>query len=125
LSDTVTRAPARARKRTRSMPSMPSPTTVTRAPSRFGAGVIASELLVRVTVSYRQGQRDAREAACDAHDPEAGDHLWLAPAEQFEVVVERRLAEDAPPARGLEVGDLDDVGQRFGDEDEADQREQQ
>ena len=34
-SETVTLAPRAARKRTKSMPSMPSPTTVTRAPSKF------------------------------------------------------------------------------------------
>ena len=56
-----------------------------------------------------------------ASDHEARDDLRLAPADQLEVVVERRHPEDALAGQ-LERADLDDDRQRLEDEDAADDR---
>ena len=42
-------------------------------------------------------RRQAEQREDDRDDQEAGDHLRLAPANQLEVVVERRHLEDARP----------------------------
>ncbi len=60
------------------------------------------------------------------HNRDAGEYqhdLLLVPAAHLEVVVQRRHLEDALAVGGLEVGDLQDNGQRFDDVDQADQQQ--
>ena len=108
ISETVTRAPWAARKRVRSIPSMPSPTTVTRAPVRSGARAKAPSLLCLSTRIHQTASASAIPtiAADHSEQPEPHHHLRLAPADQLQVVVERRHAKEALPAGRLEVGDL-------------------
>ena len=68
-------------------------------------------------------RRQAEEREDDREDQEPRDHLRLAPADQLEVVMNRRHAEDAL-AGDLERGDLDDDRHRLHHEHAADDREQ-
>src|SRR5256885_16700143 len=70
-------------------------------------------------------RREAEQREDDREDHEARDHLRLAPADQLEVVVERRHAEQPLSARRLEVADLQDDGERLEEEDAADDRQEQ
>src|SRR2546423_1839638 len=68
-------------------------------------------------LSQFQG-REAEEREEDGDDPEAHDHLRLAPAGELEVMVQRRHLEDAPSSE-LERGHLDDHRRRLHDEEAA------
>ena len=60
------------------------------------------------------------------HNRDAGEYqhdFLLAPAAHFKVVVDRRHLEQALAVGRLEVGDLQDNGQRFDDIDQADQQQ--
>ena len=61
-----------------------------------------------------------RQAAQRTHAGEHSDKLYLAPAAELEVVVQRRHLEKALAVRRLEVDDLQNVGQRLADVDKAD-----
>src|SRR5690606_20335612 len=74
-----------------------------------------------IALSQLQG-REREERADERDDPEADDDLRLGPAEQLEVVVDRRHAEDPLPAE-LEGADLEDHRERLDDEDAADDRQ--
>src|SRR5262245_52240253 len=65
---------------------------------------------------------ERHQGAHDRDDPEADDDLRLGPAEQLEVVVNGRHAEDALAAQ-LERDDLPDDRQRLHDEDEPDEQQ--
>ncbi len=60
------------------------------------------------------------------HNRDAGEYqhdFLLAPTAHFKVVVDRRHLEQALAVGRLEVGDLQDNGQRFDDVDQADQQQ--
>ena len=76
--------------------------------------VIASDRMDRLC---EVKQTDQRQDHCD--DPKANDDGGLAPAELFEMVVDRRHLEDAL-ARQLEGRDLDDHRHRLEHEEAAD-----
>ena len=59
-----------------------------------------------------------------AEDPEAHDHRRLGPAQQLEMVVDRRHAEDAA-MEDPEADDLHDDRQRLHHEEPADDQQQQ
>src|SRR5450631_2402720 len=81
-SDTVTRAPRDFRKSAEATPDLPRPTTRTRL---FCSSIQLSQ--------FQGGQREQREdQRCD---PEAHNHFRLRPAQQFEVMVNRRHLENA------------------------------
>src|SRR5262249_22307164 len=56
-------------------------------------------------------------------NPEAHDHLGFAPAQQFEMVMNRGHAEDALPSQ-LERKHLQDDGERFHDKDAHNEEQQ-
>ena len=56
------------------------------------------------------------------HDPEPHDRLFLAPADELKMVMYRRHLEDAAVKDGS-AEDLDDDGDRFDIEHEADEKE--
>ena len=60
----------------------------------------------------------------DGDDPEANDHRRFLPADQFEMMMQRRHGEN-PFARQLEAGDLNNDRERFHDENAADEDQQQ
>src|SRR5436309_10314513 len=68
--------------------------------------------------------RSREQGQDDRDDPEAHDDLRLRPALQLEVMMDRRHAED-PLAPQFERHDLDDHGERFDDEDAADDRSEE
>src|SRR3954468_8640115 len=111
-SVTVTRAPRRASSSAAATPLLAAPTTTTRRP--------ATENIASAQLQRRQTQQ--RED--DSHDHKSGDHLRLAPTGQLEVVMKRRHLEHALP-RQAERRDLDNHGQRLGDEHASDDEEQQ
>ena len=56
-----------------------------------------------------------RQTAQRAHAGEHSDELYLAPAAELKVMVQRRHFEKALAVRGFEVDDLQNVGQRLAD----------
>src|SRR5258706_4316416 len=98
------------------MPLRAAPTTTTRRPR--------TENPVASTPSPELQRCQAEQRKDDRDNQEARDHLRLAPPNELEVVMDRRHLEHAL-ARELEGSDLDDHGERFGDEDAADDWQQQ
>ena len=76
----------------------------------------------RDLAEFQGGEGEQREN--EGKDPETDYDLGLAPAELLEVMMERRHLEDAFFAE-LVAADLEDDGDRFKDEDAADEGEQQ
>src|SRR5690606_1291565 len=98
-------------------PVMPAPTTSTAAPGSSGASP--------AVISRSDGgeplavaQRHPQPAGDRGEQPEPDDHRGLGPADQFEVVVERRHPEH-PPAGGAEHQDLHHHRGDLGDEQRA------
>src|SRR5436190_20206040 len=76
-------------------------------------------------MSAQLQRREAEQREDDRHDDEPRDDLRLAPANQLEVMMERRHAEQALPTRRLEIPDLQDHRKRLEHEHAADNRQQQ
>src|ERR1051325_1339656 len=114
VSGSTTCAPRRAASSAAAMPLRAAPTTTTRRPRTENSSTPSPQL--------QRCQAEQRKE--DGHDHESGDHLRLAPADQLEVVVNRRHLEDALP-RQFEGGHLDDHGERLDDEHASDDRQQQ
>ena len=74
-----------------------------------------------VTESRRRTAPRATAVHSPGEDPEADDDGRLGPADQLEVVVDRRHAEH-PAVEDPKAGDLDDHRQRLDDEQAADDR---
>ena len=92
--------------------------------SRHSAMAVACERLrMRSLLTQFQGG-EGEEREYQGADPEADDDLGLAPAELLKVVVQRGHLEDALFAE-LVAADLEHDGERFEDEDAADEGEQQ
>src|SRR3982750_2296772 len=73
-------------------------------------------------VSSQLERRQAEEREDDRDDDEPRDHFRLAPADEFEMVMDGRHPEDALPGQ-LERRDLDDDGKRLEHEDASDDDE--
>src|SRR5690349_3350469 len=101
----VTRAPRRTSSSAAAMPLRAAPSTTTFRPRTLKpSSPMPSPQLQR-------GETEKREQDADDHEPR--DHLRLAPANQLEVMMQRRHLEDALAAGGLEVGDLHDHRERL------------
>src|SRR5579862_491668 len=108
-SATRTRAPRCASAAATASPVRRKPTTRTCRPGSIAA-------------SAELQRREREQRTDDRDDPEADDDLRLGPAEELEVVVDRRHAEDALPPQ-LERHHLADHRQRLDDEDAADDQQ--
>src|SRR5436309_3541474 len=90
VSDKVTIAPRSARSLAAAIPLRAAPTTVTRLP-------VTSNCLAAIrpscSVSSQLQRRQAEQRKYDRHDDEPRDHLRFAPADQLEVMVQRRHLE--------------------------------
>src|SRR5262245_33171379 len=83
-------------------------------------------------MSAKLESAQGKEGAEDSHNPEPYNDLAFLPTQLLEVVMQRRSSKDAvaagilsaiPPRAVLEHVPLQEDGQRFGDEHEADERE--
>src|SRR5258706_239250 len=95
-------------------------------PPREGRGTLLharlrASLPLTLSPELQCRQREQRED--EGHDPEADDDLRILPADQLEVMMERRHAED-PLAGELEGADLQDHGEGL-DHEEAHHGEEQ
>src|SRR6266571_346390 len=119
VSDSVTCAPRRASSSAAAMPLLPAPATVTRFPSTLNPKTATPN---RASAKLQRCQAEQRENNRDNH--EARNHLGLAPADELEVMMDRRHFEHALSGQ-FEGGHLDDDRQRFEHEHAADDAEQQ
>src|ERR1700692_4935118 len=90
VSETVTRAPRPRRNMAAERPERPRPTTRTRL---FFKSIIPLSLSCAPSLAQLQGGQ-GKQGEDERENPEACDHLRLGPAQQLEVVVERRHLED-------------------------------
>src|SRR5271157_5208372 len=123
-SETATRAPCFSRKRALATPDLPSPTTSTRLPL---ISIIDSSATIvpRFSAWLAQLQRgESKECKHQGGDPETHNHLGLTPAQQFEMVVNRRHLENALLAK-LVGAHLEDLRQRLNHENAPDKWQQQ
>src|SRR5687767_6603853 len=114
VSVSITRAPLLASSFAAAMPLRAAPTTTTRRPSTVKSSTPSPPLQRRQTEQRKD----------DRQDEKTRDDLRLAPANQLEVMVDRRHLEDALAGQ-LEGCDLDDDRPRLHHEDAADDDEQQ
>src|SRR5215472_9286726 len=87
--------------------------------SSMGADIFAS--LPNLLPQFQSRQREQCED--QRGNPEAHDHLGFAPAQQFEMMMNRSHTENALPSQ-LERKHLQDDGQRFYDKDAANKKQQ-
>src|SRR5579862_59048 len=104
-SDSVTAAPCFASSAAAAIPLAAAPTTVTRLPLTTGAMRSLPFLPRSSSPQLQRGQAEERKHDRGNHKPR--DHFRLAPADQLEVMMERRHPEHALSGR-LERRDLDD-----------------
>src|SRR5690606_10643977 len=129
-STRITLAPRSTRASAAAKPLTPPPVTRMRRPlgskgsawsgwtSVRPAGLPTTDDPLRVEQSQPEGDEESGQ------DPEADDDRHLCPAQELEVVLERRHPEDAF-AGGLEGGDLDDHRERDHDEETAEDDDEQ
>src|SRR5579875_3436465 len=130
MSETVTCAPRRRRKRAAANPDLPRPTTRTFLP--LSSMVIPNAGMRARTRSFSHARlglakfqcRQCKECKYQGGDPEAHDHLGLGPADQLEMMMQRRHFEDALLTKFV-TADLQNDRQRFQNKDAADEGEQQ
>src|SRR5207253_1060425 len=114
--------PRRASSAAAAMPLRAAPTTVTRLPLALNSIAPLPRSLPRSSPQL-QG-RQAEQRTDDGGDDEPGDHLWLAPAEELEVMMKRRHPEQSLTAGRLEITDLQDDREDLDREHSADDHQQ-
>src|SRR5882672_3026043 len=124
-SVSVTRAPRSASSSAAATPLRAPPTTVTFWPStengRAAPLCAFCSLLLSMSLTQLQ-RRQAEQREDDSQNQKPGDHFRFAPADQLEVMMERRHLEHAL-AGHLERCHLDNHRQRFEHEHAADNRQ--
>src|SRR5215469_13867822 len=114
----ATRAPRAAQNNAVDTPVLARPTTSTRL---FRSSIDADIPIPKLLPQFQSRQR--KQCKHQGGNPEADDHLRLAPAQQFEMVMNRRHAENAL-APQLERTHLQNDRERFQDKYSADEEKQ-
>src|SRR5229473_5093771 len=120
----VTFAPRAAQKSAVATPVLASPTTSTRLPRNSnGFGIFSAKPRERILPLPQLQRRQRKQSENQRRDPEPYDHFRFAPAQQFEMVVDRSHKED-PLAAQLERAHLQNHRERFHDKDSPYEKEQ-
>src|SRR5271157_6484108 len=120
----VTIALCLAQKSAVATPVRASPTTSTRILRNSidpGISSTARPFRARPSPQFQRRQREQREH--QRRNPEAHDHLALAPTQQFKMVMDRRHAENSLAAQ-FERTHLQNHRERFDHENSADEEQQ-
>src|SRR5216683_4881554 len=120
----VTFAPRAAQNNAVATPVLASPTTSTRLPRNSnGFGIFPAKPRERILPLPQLQRRQRKQRENQRRDPEPYDHFRFAPAQQFEMVVDRSHKED-PLAAQLERAHLQNHRERFHDKDSPHEKEQ-
>src|ERR1700674_2722200 len=123
------RSPSPARRARRKRAPWPSLSSPVPRPARAcpvtqtDSASLSVRTLERTSTLPQLQRRQRKQGKNQRGDPKPHDHFRFAPAEQFEMVMNRRHAKNALPAQ-LERAHLQNHGKRFDDEDPANEKEQ-